>query len=347
MRKIILLTDYKNKFGLKHDDVPYRSGFDKTLLASLFYDYGFETEFIHFSSVDFRSTVYDNEIILYTSSEDVDYIYKSYIEDVVYGLELAKANIIPSYIYLRANNNKVFMEILRDQFSISSVKNIQSKKYGSYEDFWIHNQDFVGKYFVIKTAKGASGSGVFLAKKLGELKQIIKKVSRSKNLFAELWEIGRGIKHNGYIKESKHRKKFIVQDFIPGLKNDWKIYVFGRRYYIFYRPVFKHREFKASGGGYDNYFYGKEANPPDGIFDFAASIFSELGVPHASLDVGFDGVNFYLLEFQCLYFGTAGILRSNEYFIKENSSWLAVPEKLTQEQVYVDAIVEFIENNKL
>jgi glutathione synthase/RimK-type ligase-like ATP-grasp enzyme len=347
MRKIYLLTDYKNRFGLKEADTPYRSGFDKGLLGQIFFENGFEAIFRHLSAIDFRSKEYENELVLYTSQEDVNYLYKSYIEDVVFGLEKANSIVIPAYKYLRANNNKVFMEILRDQISLPGMKNLKAFHFGAYEDFLKHSDEFTNPNYVIKTAKGASGSGVFLSKSPEQLKDLIKKVSRSKNLFAELWEIGRVMRHKGYLKESKHRKKYVLQEFIPNLKNDWKIYIFGNRYYIFYRPVFKHREFKASGGGYDNYFYGLAANPPEGIFDFAEQIKNELNIPHASLDISYDGKEFYLMEFQCLYFGTAGVLRSNEYFTRSDGKWVAIENKLSQEKVYIDGLLDYLEKNKI
>jgi glutathione synthase/RimK-type ligase-like ATP-grasp enzyme len=347
MRKIFLLTDYKNRFGLKEADTPYRSGFDKELLGQLFATKGYQAIFRNFSSVDFRTKEFENELVLYTSSEDTDYIYKSYIEDVVFGLEKAKAIVIPSFNYLRANNNKVFMEILRDQMQFLPAKNLRAYHFGSKEDFIQNENKFTASRYVVKTAKGASGRGVFLSKTYNDLIKLIKKISRSKNLFSEGWEIGRSLKHKGYIKESRHRKKFILQDFVPDLKNDWKIYVFGSRFYIFYRPIFKHREFKASGGGYDNYFYGLAANPPEGIFDFAEKVYEELNVPHASLDISYDGKEFYLMEFQCIYFGTAGVLRSDEYFEKNNGKWFPIKKKFTQEQVYVDGLMTYIEKNQL
>ena len=111
MKKIYLLTDYKGHFGSKHDAIPYRSGTDKNLLQKYFSEYGFKTVFLGFSEVDFRKMDFKNKYVLYTSSEDVGCHYKSYIEDIVYGLHLQGAQLIPGYKWLQAHNNKVFMEI--------------------------------------------------------------------------------------------------------------------------------------------------------------------------------------------------------------------------------------------
>lgn len=343
MKDIYLLTDYKNRFGSKHDDVPYRSGMDKKLLEKYFAAHGFKTHFTGFSAVNFKELKSKDQYVLYTSSEDVGYHYKSYIEDVVYGLTLQGARVIPSFKYLRANNNKVFMEILRDSANLPVLQNIKSHSFGTYEEFVKKSELFKGPV-VLKTAEGASSEGVSLTTGRNNLFKSVKKISRTEYFFSEMWDMARAFKHKGYKRESKYRKKFIVQDFIPGLKNDWKIYVFGEKYYIFYRPILKEGDFRASGGGYDNYVYGKEAPYPKGIFDFARKIFNYLEVPHVSLDIAYKGNDFYLLEFQALYFGTAGILYSNEYFVEREAEWISRENDPDIEKVYVESIVYYIQN---
>ncbi len=344
MNKIFLLTDYKGRFGSKHFDKPYRSGMDKLLLKKYFNEAGYEPVFRNFASIDLINENYKDEIILYTSSEDDGYYYKSYIEDIVFSLELSGARVIPSYKFLRANNNKVFMELLRNQ--VFNENYLETKIFGTVEEL----KDIIDtvKYpVVIKTAEGASAKGVFLANSKDELIKIAKRISRTPNLFYELWDLGRSFKHKGYLKDSKYRKKFILQSFIPDLKNDWKVYVFFDRYYIFYRPVLKHRGFRASGGGYDNYFYGVNAQIPDGIFNLAKNISDKLGVPNSSLDIAYDGKEFYLIEFQCLYFGTAGILNSEEYFIQSADKWIPQQNNKDIEKTYVYSIINYLKANKL
>jgi len=83
MKKIIALTDYKNRFGSKHFDVPYRSGMDKSLLTKHFNELGFEIEFIQYSTLVNQPSTPKDCIYIFTSSEDRGYYYKSFIEDVV------------------------------------------------------------------------------------------------------------------------------------------------------------------------------------------------------------------------------------------------------------------------
>lgn len=347
MNKIILLTDYLNRFGSRHNDIPYRSGLDKELLTKWFLEYGYETVYINFSNVDFRSDEFRNLPVLYTSQEDSGLFYKSYIEDIVYGLELSGANVIPSYKYLKANNNKVFMEILRDLQAEDEFCNIRSFHFGTFEEA-AEKADSLEYPVIIKGATGAMSRNVSLADNKESLFREIFNFSGTGNFREKLKEIVRSYKHDGYLKQSQFRKKFIIQNFIPDLKNDWKVYVFGSKIFVFYRPVFKHRGFRASGGGYDNYFYGKHAMVPDGLFDYAYKVFKKLNVPFVSLDIGFSNGSFFLLEYQLVYFGTAGILKkySKEYYRRSNDSWLEEENELTIERVYAESVVEFLNSRK-
>ena len=339
---IIILTDYKGYFGSKWDAVPYRSGFNKLLLEKYFNVFNYKVKFVSISDI---STVGDVSgfNVLYTSSEDIGYRYKSYIEDIVYALELKGAKMIPDYKHFRANNNKVFMELLRDVDGIST--NLKSKVFGSISDLEMHI-DQVFFPCVFKTAEGSSGNGVALVKTKEELyKQVKESSSGQRNYKQDIRDHLRALKHKGYIKESIYREKFIVQEFIPNLKNDWKIYVFGDKLYTFKRPIQKGRGIKASGGGYDNYLYGLDAEAPEGMFDLALEVFNKLHVAHLSIDIAYDGEQLYIIEFQSLYFGTAGIPYSKGYFSKKEGNWKFIEEKLEIEKVYADSIVQFLKKN--
>ena len=341
MKEIYLLTDYKGRFGSKHSTMPYRSGMDRNLLAEFLSEIGYDAKFLNFSNIDFREMNFKDIPVLYTSQEDWGYYYKSYIEDIVLGLEFQGAKVIPSYNYLRANNNKVFMEILRDQFDDSGIKTIKSYNFGCLEELKAKIDKFEFPV-VIKSAAGAMSTGVFLAKNKLELIKLAKKISRTKNLYQEIKDIGRTFKHKGYIKESKFREKFIVQNYVHGLENDWKILIFGDKYYIFKRPN-RDNDFRASGSGNANYKYGKDSDYPSGIFDFAQNIFKKLQIPYLSLDIGYVSNQFYLIEFQALYFGTVGHEKSNCFFQMKDKIWERVEIKISIEKVYVDSVVSYLE----
>jgi len=302
MNRIILLTDYQDRFSGKWAAVPYRSGMDKGRLAQHFLEAGFEAEFLSYPQVDLRTRSFEGEIIIYTSSEDHELYYKSFVEDIIYGLELQGARLLPPFRYLRAHHNKVFMEILRDLMPIPGIKNIRSKYFGTLED--VKQMNPIGwSEMVIKGSAGASSEAVRKASNKKQLIKWAKKLSRTRHWWNDIWDLGRSFKHRGYKRESRHRKKFVVQNYVSGMKRDWKVLVFGKKYYFLERRPRK-GDFRASGSGLISY----PDQVPKGLLDFACQFYDALNLPFLAMDLGFDGDQFYLIEFQALYFGNHRIL---------------------------------------
>jgi hypothetical protein len=320
---------------------------DHILLTSALKEEGYQAEYVTFSNVNPGDGRWKGELVLYTSAEDNGLVYKQYIEDLVYALELAGARVLPSFKFLKAHNNKVFMELLRELLPGKLRGNLVSTHYGTVEELLNHVSE-IEFPVVVKGSSGAMGRNVFLAHNPGELVEIIRKrIATGTTANFRLKEYLRQYKHSGYRRDSFYRGRFVVQKFIPGLKNDWKVYFFGDKAFVFNRPVFKRREFRASGGGYDNYTYGMAAGPPEGLLDYGWTVFRALKVPFISMDLAWDGILFYLLEFQCVYFGTAGILRkySHEYFMKDGNGWQAVDNTGIVENVFAEAIAWFLKGD--
>lgn len=335
---LYILTDYKGFFGNKRFSVPYRSGMDLDLLASCLKDFGFTAEYIRLCDIDLRSTNFKNEYILYTSSEDSRSLYKGYIEDICYGLTLQGARIIPSFQYIRAHNNKVFMEILRDVINNDCMNTIKGRCYGCMEELMACLQGYDDGQVVIKGAHGAKSSSVFLAENTFDLVKKSCNVSASSNPFERLWDFGRSLKHKGYVRESGNRRKFITQNFVPRLKNDWKILVFGDKVYTLYRAT-RESDFRASGSGifdFDKDLVTRE------MLDYAMEVYRALDVPHVSLDIGYDGMHFYLFEFQAIYFGSYTLERSPFFFTKNSHEWTPVHATSVLEEEYSRSVASYI-----
>lgn len=77
-------------------------------------------------------------------------------------------NLIPDYKYLKAHNNKVFMEILRDLTINDKLNFIQSHYFGTLEEL-INNINNIKFPVVIKSAAGAMSRGVYIANNRNEL----------------------------------------------------------------------------------------------------------------------------------------------------------------------------------
>ncbi len=338
-KEIFALTDYKGNFGSKHEDTPYRSGMDKSKLIHYFKEANTNLIFIPFSEIDFSKNNYKDSYYIYTSSEDPNYYYKNYIEDVVYALQLAGAYVIPDSNFLRANNNKVFMEYLRRIVLPEEFCKLKTYPLGTKEEI-LNYIDQISFPIVIKASQGASGTNVNLAVDKKDLIKKVKKVSKTFNLKDYMWELARAYLHKGYIKNSTYRKKYIVQEFIPNLQKDWKVLIFGKRYFVLTRYNRKN-DFRASGSK-TNYKAGSQAENTYKILNFAQQIFKHLKIPHVSLDIAFDGDKYYLIEMQGIYFGTSVINISDVYYENVNDQWQPIPMKIDLEKIYSDSIVNFL-----
>ena len=336
MKRIVLLTDYQNRFSGKWAAVPYRSGMDKDRLAQYFREAGFEAEFLSYSQIDFRARSFRGENIIYTSSEDPGLFYKSFVEDIIYGLELQGAKLIPPFKYLRAHHNKVFMEILRDLMPISSIKNIKSQYFGTLEDVKLMGP--LGQSeMVVKGSSGASSEAVYKASNGKQLATWARKLSQTGDWWYHIWDLGRSFKHRGYRRESRHRKKFLVQKYVPGMERDWKVLVFGKKYYILERRP-RRGDFRASGSGIISY----PEHVSEGLLDFARQFYDAMNLPFLAMDLGHDGHQFYLIEFQALHFGTHTLDTSPYYFFRNDVEWQKKEQSSQLEQVFVQSIADYL-----
>lgn len=346
MRNIYLLTDYKGHFESRWNAKPYRSGFDQSLLRKFFNQFGYECEFIRFSDIRFSEIKYwKGRLVLYTSSEEMGYNYKSFIEDIVLGLEEAGAFLIPNYRYLRANNNKIFMEILRELILGKELSGFTSQGFGTLEE--LKRAVKTNKIIlpcVIKTAAGAMSRGVAFAVTPSDLLKKAKKISRTPHWMHDFKEFVRQYKIPGYRKESRFQGKFIVQPYIPGLKNDWKVLIFNNRYYILRRDN-RPNDFRASGSGL--FYPDKQANFPMEMLDYLEVIYKRFDVPTLSLDFGYNGKRGYIFEFQAIQFGKSTLHYCKNYCVKEGGKWIwkEMENDFEQEWLYAMSVASYIESH--
>ncbi|MDD3686432.1 MAG: hypothetical protein RBR71_13535 [Gudongella sp.] len=340
MKKIYLLCDYKRNFGSKRDDFPYRSGMEKELLKKLFVQNDFDAAFLTFAEANTLNIDWNNIPVLYTSTEDIGYKYKSFIDDVVLGLELKGANLLPPYKFLHATNNKVFMEILRTNIPDELSGNVNSFVFGGYEEF-INNLLPIEYPAIIKEPAGAKSNGVYLARNIDQAKRIVKKISITPNLKEDIKDWLRAKTHNGYIKESRYRNKFVIQNFVPNLEYDYKVLIYGKKYYVLKRNN-RPKDFRASGSG----LFEFREDIPFETLNYAEKLFNYFQVPNLSLDIAFNNNQCFLLEFQAVFFGSTTLVKSPFYFVNENAVWKVVQGKSILEEEFVNSVVQFLNKVK-
>ena len=335
MKNIWALTDYHDHFGSKYFDKPYRSGMDKEKLKKDFLKYGYDLKYSCFSDIEFNRA-YNNQFVIYTSQEDPGYCYKSYIEDIVYGLEIQGALAIPPYKFLRANNNKVMMELLRKLY-LPEKYQLQVICFGTFEELE-QRIDNISLPCVLKMAEGAGSKGVFFASSESELLKKAKKIARTACFKEKIKDTLRLVKYKGYKRKSFYRKKFIVQEFIPDLSNDWKVLVFWDKYYVLRRKN-RPNDFRASGSGL--FSFDEIVDPR--LLDAARELRGIFDVPIISLDLAISKNGVVLIEFQFLYFGTSTLEKSPYYYVNNNGNWEKILGKSNLEDVYSYSMVSYIE----
>lgn len=336
--KLIILTDYLGAFYSSTKNTKTLCTMNTDKIYNLFLEMGYEVEIITFSKVDYNKD-YSNNYVLYTSSEDYGLKYKSFIEDIIIFLKEKNAIIIPDYIYLRAHHNKSFMELLRYKIFPESSRMLNTKIYGVYEELDIDS--FEEKKYVIKSAYGAGSKDVKLAMNKKELAKNSKKISSGNNFIDSIKEIYKRIFWKGYANHSINRNKFIIQNYISGLKGDYKILKYGERFYTLYREN-RANDFRASGSGLLNFDLPQDIDV-DKLLDFARYVSEKIGTPLCSMDIAFNGDEFILIEFQILHFGPYTAEYSEKYYSWVNNEWIETYEICDLEKIFCEAIDNHIQ----
>lgn len=342
MTEIYLITDYKNNFGSKWKAQPYRSGYDKDVLKELFALKGYKIIIMSAFEVKFEKKIWENSWVIYTSLEEKGLHYKNFLFDVLKGIENLGGKLIPSLDFLQAHENKVFMEILRETKLPEKYKTLNSQLFGTLEDLKNALQKNQIKFpCVIKKSSGSMSRNVALAKNENELTAAAKKMSSTFNFKSKLKEIVRTKKYVGYQPESSFQNKFIIQPFVENLTCDWKVLIYANQIYTLKRNI-KENDFKASGSGL-NYTAGSESGFPIEYLDFVYEFFKLLSVPNLSVDFSLINNQPYIFEFQAISFGTSTQYKSKDFYEKTNELWELKKNKWSQEEVYVESIVSFIQ----
>lgn len=342
MKKLLVLTDYRGQFWLttRHKE----ANFNLTALKAHLEGFGFEVEFKTFPQIDFKRDDYRNWWVLYQSTEDPRLAYNDYIEDILLGLKMQGARLLPDFEFFRAHHNKVFMEILRDVRGFREMQTIHSHYFGTYEEYQKYLTTPEAEFpHVVKLGEGAQSKNVKLVRS-PEDAGVVKSM-----MF--LWEPVCWIKEKikpflkkrypDFRTKSFHRRKIVVQNFIPGLSGDYKVLLFGERVYVLRRDV-RNNDFRASGSGK----FAFPENPDVRLLEFAGKVFEHFRVPFLSLDIAFERDTCHLIEFQFVTFGTYTLEKSPWYFTCRDGKWEKVTGPSDLEQVFAKSVAGYISKNE-
>jgi len=331
-KNILILTDDREQFYSSTREPCGSMNVD--VIQKMLQDLSYLVSIKGFSEINFAKDNYDNFIVLYQSTEDPDLRYKDYIEDVLLGLKISGAKLVPRFEYFRAHHNKVFMEILREKMNYG--EHVQSRHFGTVEELAKSQQQFLYP-LVVKPGAGSKSKNISLVHDKKQLLQIASKVSRSFTFTNSVRAIKSFLYFKKYKNISNHRRKFIVQEFITKLSGDYKILVYGDRYYVIKRKN-RPKDFRASGSGILSF----PKNVSNELLNYAQSIFEKSDSPFMGMDIADINGKLYLIEFQFVVMGNYALEKSSFYFKKVLNKWKLLYETPLLENVFVESVDRYL-----
>lgn len=325
-------------------------GLDPQKMKAFFHELNFPSDIIPFEQlIASLDSIEEQSVIFYSSTYNASYL--QYIKDVVITLKTLRPDLIllPDFNQLNALENKGYQELYKKALGI---KQIEGKYYGDITDYLNDDQKFAYP-FVLKKNEGALSSGVFLMKKEEDMQKFIereqketlkRKIAYSVNK-RNSFKGDKGLDPNPALLEDNFknffskRSPFVVQKFVPGLTYDFKVLVFGDKFYALQRQT-RENDFRASGSGKFSF-----VEAPKEVLDYAQTIAKKFNVPFISLDIGIDkDFNCYLFEFQGTAFGPLTLTKSPYYYQYDGKSWNKIEAKSNLEKEYVNAIIYFLKH---
>jgi len=334
--KVFLVHDYRKAFYSRVSNNRGLCSLSLFALVDAFKALNYEVESLGFSEIANKDI--KNSVVLYTSSEDQYSVYKNYIESIILDVS-GSVKLIPSFEFLKAHHNKVGMELLRNRLLPEQKTIFDTGFFGCVEELDEHK--FIGGWpKVFKVSFGAGSNSVALAYDKFQLLKIAKRLTRTFFWPEFIYELIARIRRKNYIYRSLHRNSFIVQNFIPDLDGDYKVLVYGKKYYIlkrFNRP----NDFRASGSGLFEFDISNKAEL-NLVLDYARECFFKLKTPLLSLDIAISNGKPYLIEFQAVSFGTLTAEKSKHSYEYVENKWHRISESCDLELVFVRAIDDFL-----
>ncbi|WP_256003247.1 ATP-grasp domain-containing protein [Pedobacter deserti] len=283
-----------------------------------------------------------NSYLFYTVTRNS--AYRSYLLDAILYLKDVRpdVNLIPSLDMFLSYGNKGYQELLRKKLKLG---NLSGHYFGDITDLQDKHLVFPS---VIKLPYGSGSRQVGLVNNLAEIRKFVDLHKGSVTSVKQLrFYLSRFVK-SLYKGESDlenynnhyylNRTPFILQEYIPGLQHDFKVLVFGERYFVLKRYV-RDNDFRASGSGKFHF-----ETPDEALLNYAKEVFEKLDVPFISLDIAQDDKKCYLIELQGIGFGMPTLTRSNGYYTYDSHAnrWVFVEGKSEVEANYSQALFNYI-----
>jgi len=279
-----------------------------------------------------------DSVIVHSSSQQPD--YKQFIDDVLLYLHATGNRLVPSIHATRSHENKGYQQLHR------RLRGIEALKPGYFAKLSELDLDRIDFPIVFKDVAGFGSSGVQLVRAKSELgkaavaerrfswRETRRALRRRLGYFIRKRVLRRDVRWCG--NYYKRMKRFVLQEYIPGLTHDFKVLTFQDRIFLVRRDV-RPNDFRASGSGL-LYF----DDPPPGLLDFAYELLRKFDEPYMSFDICFDGSRFHLLEFQGVHFGPLVVLESRRHFQRRDGRWTECTDHVELENVIGESLVSYL-----
>lgn len=293
---------------------------------------GYEVMEYEFEEVARDIRIVQDSVVLYSSSQRPG--YKDYIEDVLLAVQSQRNTLIPSFDAFRAHHNKGYQELLKQRLELSRLK-------GQYLSHSSQAKQ-VGHRFpvVLKSVEGAKSTGVSLVRTSDELEAKMRRKEqlswrlRSRRALTRLINPRKG--RSPWYGHMRPVNPFVIQEFVPHLKHDFKVLVFWDSVYVLKRET-RPKDFRASGSGRFSF-----CDPSEPLLNYSLDVRCRLGTPMVSLDVCEMEGGYGLIEFQCVHFGPYTIMNAPFHYKFTDGRWKQHTGRVDYEEEIVNAVVGFL-----
>ncbi|HOH46392.1 MAG TPA: hypothetical protein PLX59_01015 [Candidatus Cloacimonadota bacterium] len=344
-KELYLLVGDKDFYGQARK--PWVPLSTKLLVQSLT-ERGYKVHKHHYHELANSSVIIRDSIVLYSFSQIPN--MRLFLKDLIWHLRRLGNLVIPSWDFLLCHENKGYQELLKRELGIDQPKG-----------WYLSNLDALSSYklsypLVLKGLEGSNSTQVSLVHNEAELRQSVKAMTKQHgfltkfDLFRRRYLRGKrefggwptvlpevdSVQYAEYIKA---QKRFILQEFVPGLDSDYRVIVFWDKFYVS-RRMTKPGDWRASGAKL--FTFSKDF--PRELLDRTLEVHKIMPSPLISVDLGWKDGKVYLFEFQASHMGMNAVVKNDGYFVQDGTGWSFKERDSSLEADIARAVDLFLQN---
>ncbi|MHB8111273.1 MAG: ATP-grasp domain-containing protein [Syntrophorhabdaceae bacterium] len=298
--QVLLITDFR---GLIPQRIMHWDGYDLDILKKTLEQGGVEAKILGAHAVSFRENPTENRAAAIYASSQMP-IYKQYLQDIIANLHFSGVRLYPGFDHMLAHEDKAFQAFRLQRTDIAAPRSsVFGDKMHAYEFLTKASYPLVGK-----TASGYASRGVQLIRDEAEGKAFVNRnmkhrvLQKGRNKLTRVWQ--------RVFPPHPVLGLVIFQEYVPNLKGDWKVLIWGDNACGLHRENRPH-DFRASGSGRITF-----VDVPTDVLDFAYRALEKLELPWGSFDIAYTDGQCLLLEYQAIHFGLTTAERGVHYYVR-------------------------------